>query len=190
MKILFINANIRGNKSRTLELTKYFLKKYKQKYNDIKIEELDLSKEDIKPIMKKELEQREFFISNKIYNDQMFKYAKQFKEADKIIISAPCWDYSFPSILKIYIENISVLGITFKYDLKGSIGLSKFNSLLYITTVGGDIYDNSYIKNISQFFGNGKYYEVLALGLDTFGNDVNKILNDAKLKLDELVEVF
>ena len=74
--------------------------------------------------------------------------------------------------------------------MRGSVGLSKFSSLLFICTSGGDMIDNNYIKRITEFLGDGKYYEVFAEGLDIFGNDVDKILNDAKLKLDEIVEVF
>ena len=31
--------------------------------------------------------------------------------ADKIVIAAPFWDMSFPSLLKVYIENIYTIGI-------------------------------------------------------------------------------
>ena len=42
MKLLFVNANIRENNSRTLKLTKYFISKYKEKHKDLKIEEVNL----------------------------------------------------------------------------------------------------------------------------------------------------
>lgn len=190
MKILFINACIRDDKSRTLALAKYFISKYKAKYNDVKVDEIDLGKENIKPLLNKELKERDFFVNNKVYNDKMFNYAKQFSKADKIIIASPCWDYSFPSILKVYIENICVLGITFKYDFKGSIGLSMFDSLLYITTVGGYDYNNDYIRTITKFLGKGKYHEICVKGLDIFGNNEKEILDKAYDELDKMVEVF
>ena len=41
----------------------------------------------------------------------MFDLAKQFAEADEVIIAAPFWDLSFPAALKQYFEQINVLGI-------------------------------------------------------------------------------
>lgn len=192
MKLLFINACIRGDKSRTLQLAKYFLSNYKNQYKDVEIEEIDLNKENIHPILSKELENRDRLIKNKEYDNEIFKYARQFSLADKIVIASPCWDYSFPSILKVYIENVCVLGMTFRYNTEGSqsTGLSKFSSLLYVTTVGGYPHDKEYMNNISAFLGNGKYFEVCATGLDIVGNDVNKILEEAKTKLDKISNKF
>lgn len=48
----------------------------------------------------------------------MFKYAHEFANADLIVIAAPFWDLSIPALLKVYIENIAVDGITFEYSLE------------------------------------------------------------------------
>ena len=192
MKLLFINACIRDKESRTFSLANHFLSKYKEIYKDVEIKELVLNNEKINPILNISLKERDKLIKNKEYENKFFSYAREFASADKIVIAAPCWDYSFPSILKVYIENICVLGLTFKYNTKGntSIGLSKFSSLLYITTVGGYPCDKAYIKNIASFLGKGKYYSVFAKGLDIVGNDINGIINKAKKKLDKISKVF
>ena len=49
----------------------------------------------------------------------MFRYARQFAAADKIVIAAPLWDLSFPAQLKVYLENIYVTGIVTKYSDAG-----------------------------------------------------------------------
>ena len=192
MKLLFINACIRGKKSRTLELASYFISKYKKENKDIKVEEVVLNDTKIKPILNKDLEKRDHLIKSKKYDDKIFDLARQFAVADKIIVAAPCWDYSFPSILKVYIENICILGMTFKYNTEGSVstGLSNFSSLLYITTVGGIPYDKEYMKNITAFLGNGKYFEVSAQGLDIIGNNPTEILSNAKKELDNIIKIF
>ena len=60
------------------------------------------------------------------FDDPMFDYAKQSANADKIVISAPFWDSSFPSCLKVYIENIYAVGIISKYDANGMlVGLAR-----------------------------------------------------------------
>lgn len=48
----------------------------------------------------------------------MFKYAKQFAEADEIVIAAPYWDLAFPATVRIYFEAITVTGITSNIHLR------------------------------------------------------------------------
>ena len=103
-KILFINACVRHN-SRTLELSKYLLGKL-----DGEITEVDLYKEKFLPLCNKGLEKR----ANHDIEGTEFECAKQFSEADIIVVAAPFWDLSFPAVLKLYFENITVSGITFE----------------------------------------------------------------------------
>ena len=53
------------------------------------------------------------------YRDPLFRYAKQFAQAADIVVAAPYWDLSFPSILKVYLEQICVTGLTFQYTPEG-----------------------------------------------------------------------
>ena len=109
MSILFINACIREG-SRTLVLAKNVMK-------DMigEITEVNLNLEDIEPLNTSSLENRERLIREGKFDDPMFRYAKQFAEAEEIVIAAPFWDLSFPAKLKIYLEQIAVSNITFKY---------------------------------------------------------------------------
>jgi FMN-dependent NADH-azoreductase len=119
----------------------------------------------------------------------MFNYAKQFSEADMIVVAAPYWDMSFPAKLKIYIENINVGGITFTYSENGPVGLCKAKELIYITTVGGSFipqFGYNYIKNMANIMYGIKNVGCFAAeGLDIWGNDVNAILDKTKKEIDE-----
>ena len=64
----------------------------------------NLNQENIVPLNRELLEKRERLISGQNKNDPMFYYARQFAEADEIVIAAPFWDLSFPGILKAYME--------------------------------------------------------------------------------------
>jgi FMN-dependent NADH-azoreductase len=57
--------------------------------------------EKIFPLSQEYLNLRDFLIKNRKYNHEIFDYAKQFVEADMILIAAPYWDLSFPEILKL-----------------------------------------------------------------------------------------
>ena len=148
-KILFINACVRED-SRTMELSRYLLKSLLGE-----IIEVNLYKERIFPLDKKGLEKRNIHD----YSGNEFDLAKQFAIADTIVISAPFWDLSFPSVLKIYFENITVSGITFEYSCEGiPVGKCNAKKLYYITTSGGFIGKNNFFND--RYSAHGRVNQV------------------------------
>ena len=111
-KILFINACIRPE-SRTLELARYLLT-----FLPGQVEEVNLEQEKIAPLNAESLCRRQNLLASECFDDPMLRYGRQFKEADVIVIAAPFYDYSFPSALKVYLEAIANVGLTFYYDEK------------------------------------------------------------------------
>ena len=137
--LLFINACVRGQKSRTLQLARRFLGAWQHAHPEAVITELDLCRDRLSPQYPEVLEERDALWSAGKLDDPLFQPARQFAAAGRIVIAAPFWDLSFPAILKIYLERISVTNITFGYDDLGrSVGLCKADKLLLITTRGGD----------------------------------------------------
>lgn len=181
--ILFINACARPE-SRTLELANHFLSKCNGE-----ITRLNLFDENLSPLDFEGLKKRESIILANGGPDN-FPYAKQFCDADIIVIAAPFWDLSFPSVLKIYLESVSVLGVTFRYSKKGvAQGLCRARELYYITTAGGYIGNNnlgfSYVKALAEnFYGIKNVHFRSAEGLDIFGADTDAIMNEAKKSLE------
>lgn len=179
-KILFINACCREN-SRTNELAQHLLDSLN---GDIK--SIDLYTENICPINDQLLSERDDLLKKGMTDDKMFSPAKQFASADTIVIAAPYWDLMFPSILKVYLENITVCGITFRYSEKGiPQSLCKAKNLYYVTTSGGFIGENNfgfdYIKALAKgFFGIDNVKMFSAEGLDIYGADVDLIMHKAK----------
>ena len=83
----------------------------------------------------KALGEYDALLAEKKYDDEMFRYARQFAAADRIVIAAPLWDLSFPAQLKVYLENIYVTGIVTKYSEAGEpVGLCRASELYYVTT--------------------------------------------------------
>ena len=177
-KILFVNACVREN-SRTLDIAKIVLEKLNNAYTEV-----NLQKTDLKPLNRESLDIREKLILQDDFSDEMFRYAKDFAAADTIVIAAPYWDLAFPALLKIYLEQITVSGITFRYKKGIPQGLCRAKRLIYVTTAGGIIYDNfgfEYVKALAQkIYGIGEVLFFKAENLDIDGNDVNDILRRAK----------
>ena len=179
-RILLVNACVRPC-SRTLELTQEVLKKLDGCVEEIRLYEASL------PVLNLErMEKRGEAAQKQDFSHPDFDLPKQFAAADIIVIAAPYWDLMFPTVLKAYLENITVSGITFFYTEKGHPqSLCKARVLHYVTTSGGFIGQNdfgfSYIKALAQnFFGITEVHRYAAEGLDVFGADVEQIMNKAK----------
>ena len=187
MNILYINACVRKD-SRTNELAQYTLSKLQGE-----VVEISLNSEKIAPLYQDRLSLRDDLIKNKNFDHPIFKYAKQFASSDIILISAPYWDLSFPAVLKTYIENINVNGITFSYSAKGyPVSLCKAKKLIYITTAGGPIISDEfgfgYIKSLAEnFYGIKDIAYIKAEGLDIYGANIQEILEKAKKDIDKVL---
>ncbi len=176
--ILFIDACVRKD-SRTKRLAEAFLKRLDGEICRLKLEEATF------PLLDEGLlEKRDALIEAAAYDDEMFGFARQFAAADEIVIAAPYWDYSFPAVLKQYIEHINVVGITFEYTPEGiPKGLCRADRLTYITTAGGDwapdVYGFGYIKALAQdYYGISDVRLIAATGLDIIGADVEAIMQN------------
>ena len=178
-KILFINACIRPN-SRTLELAKTVLEKIPNGVDQVNLYEQDLS-----PLSLAEMELRDKSNKAKDFSSSVFNLAKQFANAETIVICAPYWDLSFPAVVKSYFEKITVNGLTFCYGENGiPKGLCKGKRLIYVTTSGGPIKFNfgyDYVYALAKnFYGIEKVECVKAEGLDVYGADVSALMETAK----------
>lgn len=180
-KVLFINGCIRPD-SRTYTLAQHVLKKLDGKGT---IEEIDLPEIQLSPMDIHSLNERNALLEEGCYASERFRYAQLFSMADIIVIAAPYWDLSFPSMLKVFFEHISVLGVTFKFSPEGKvISLCNARKLIYVTTAGGQMgkpnFGFDYIKALAaHFYGIDNVQFFYAENLDIKGNDVQAILNKA-----------
>ena len=183
--ILFVDACPRKS-SRTRQLATAYLDSIKQ---DNEVEYLNLFEYDLKPFDEEKVELRENCCKNRVFDDPMFDFAKQLQNADELVIAAPVWDLSFPSLLKVYIEYINVVGFTFYYGQDGHPqSLLKLQRLDYITTSVGPCPNGglgfAYIKAVFESFYNLKDVRLhYANGLDIIGADVDAILAKAKKEI-------
>lgn len=178
-RILHVIANPKKQQSRSRELAHHFLKHYKEKNPNDTIIELDLYEKKIPhlPIdamralytkMGKDLtpqEQKHWDLSKELID--------QIQSVDKIVITTPMWNFSVPSILKAYLDYISVPEKTFRFTSAGPQGLLHPKKIIIIESRGG-IYSQgpmkhvemqgTYLKNAFAFLGINECHSLLIEG--------------------------
>ena len=192
-KLLFINACIRGDRSRTLRLCKKYISTFLAYHPDYEWEEVELNELDLVPQTRDVLDRRDAFIEAGDFSDPMFDLARQFMDADHIVIGAPYWDLEFPALLKIYFERVSVSELTYIFQGDHAEANTKAERAVYITTAGGYTigknYGFEYAQGLFSFlFGINRMDLVKAEGLDIEGADIEGILAQAMKEAEEIAK--
>lgn len=178
-KILFVNACVR-KESRTYRLARKVIEKLDGEINEIGPELL----KELPPLNEDALDRRTALTAEGLFSAPELSAAREFAEADTVVIAAPYWDLTFPALLKIYLENVTVCGVTFRYTADGiPIGLCRAKELIYVTTSGGPIIHNfgfDYVDTLAkEFYGIKETRFISAEGLDIVGADPDTILAEA-----------
>lgn len=185
MTTLFVNACVRGEASNTLKLCKEYLKKKQD------LVELNLSELNIKPLNAADVAHRDELLAQGAFSDSFFDLARQFAEADEIVVGAPYWDLSFPSLLKVYIEHVSVVGLLFGYTSEGEgVGLSKAKRLTYISTSGGQLdgthHGYEYFCRLAKMYGIPETQLLVVEGTNLQDADLDTLMADGLKRAREM----
>ena len=187
-KVLYINACVRGEASRTGKLANAFLDELERTSPEAEITERNLML--LNPLFLNyfSFKQREELLKEGHYDHFTFNLANEFANADRIVIAAPFWDLSFPAVLRTYFENVSISGISFKLTAEGYMGLCKAKKLVFITTRGGEYskppmseleMGERYIRSMCGMFGIEDFQCISAEGLDIDGADIESLMSTA-----------
>lgn len=167
--MLVVDCCIRGDESWTRKYYQSFLEKNHIKNVDV----VDLQHMAMVPIDAAYLQQRDALRYAGRFDDPFFQLARQFRDANDILIAAPYWDLAFPALLKVYLEHVAVCDLTFGYDASGNnIGYCKADRLLYFSSCGGYIEGEhlgfSYIKAFANMLGieNCQSYTLEGMDID------------------------
>ena len=193
---LYIDCCIRGEQSRTKRLAEAFLAAYGAR-EDVALTRLTLMDEPLIPFSNGFFWQREGLLERGELDHPRFRYAHQFQQTERVIIAAPFWDLSFPALLKVYIENLCVQGITFDCnETGGCFGVCRSTKMLFLTTRGGSMegspMDNGtkYLSDMAKFFGIPKFDHIAADGLDMGLEPVEDLLGRAIARAETLAKTF
>ena len=180
--LLYIDCCIRREASRTKKLAEAFLGNLPDGWT---VETVTLMDEPLLPLQEGWFWQREALLRTGDFGHRRFDYAWQYQKADAILIAAPFYDLSIPALLKVYIENVSVDGITFLCDADGLRGNCRAQSMTFLTSRGGfyngspDEMGSRYMEALCGFFGTGTYRCIAADGVDMDPTKTPGILAEA-----------
>ena len=165
-KLLYIDACIRGNESRTRRIADPIVRILEEKYA---IERFILNDMPLEIVQKDLIHKR----LNGDIDPAVLTWAETVRDADRIVIAAPFWDMSIPAALKNFFELCSILDVTFKTNDRSCYGNCKAKKLLYITTRGMDIATGDpleqatpYLKALSWLWGIGPLEVIAAQNMD------------------------
>ena len=185
--VLFVNACVR-RQSRTRFLAQQLLARLHRP-----VEEVDLGKVSFPAVDGAFLARRDRLIEQGDTDSPEFALSRQFARAETVVIAAPYWDLSFPAALKQYLEQINVVGLTFRYSPQGvPVGLCRASRLYYVTTAGGcfapEEYGFGYVKALCQgYYGIQDVRKLQAVGLDLDGADVEAILQKSVDSIGDVI---
>ena len=155
MKVLFVNSCPRGEDSRTLRIAGALLDALRAGGAEIAVQ--DLNTMGLRSIDAPELAMREPLCDAHAWDDPFLAPAVAFQQADAVVIAAPYWDLSFPSILKVWVEHMWVRNLTFRYENDRCVGLCRAAKCVYVTSSGSPIGDNDwgtgYIRAVMDALG-------------------------------------
>ncbi|MFS0863951.1 FMN-dependent NADH-azoreductase [Fredinandcohnia sp. 179-A 10B2 NHS] len=209
-QVLYITAHPHDDTmSYSMAVGKAFIDTYKEVHPDHEIVTIDLYRENIPQI-----DVDVFNGWGKLRSGQSFdqlsgeekekvsrlsELSEQFIAADKYVFVTPLWNFSFPPVMKAYIDSIAVAGKTFKYTEQGPVGLLTDKKALHIQARGG-IYSEGpaaamemghrYLDIIMQFFGVPSFEGLFVEGHNALPDKAEQIKEDAIARAKDMAHTF
>lgn len=157
VKLLHIIATTRGEQSRTLEISREFLKALEGKHPYVQVEELNLATLELPPVLDTNVKAKYMLMAGQSLDDgtmqswkRVAEMAEHFISFDLYVITAPMWNFGIPYMLKHYIDVIMQAGILFSFTANGPEGFAKHETMVCITSRGSDYSPGSPLHALDQ----------------------------------------
>ena len=182
--MLVIGCCLRGEDS----ATRRYYQAYLETAAPERVEMVELVRLGLRPLDWETLALRDRLSAEGRFDHVLFHLARQFRDAEEILIAAPFWDLSFPSLLKVYLEQVSVAGLTFGYTQEGQcVGHCRARRLLYFSTCGGYVGEEhlgfAYVKALGAMLGIPECVPYILEGLDIDPAQRETVLAEGILRL-------
>ena len=183
MKLLLVDACPRRAASRTLKLAHTFLAGVRRACPQVEVVTHCLPEMGLPPVDEAWLAEKEAACDQRTFHLPMFAPVQDLQQADGVVVAAPYWDLSFPSMLKVWVEHMYVRNLTFRYENDKPVGLCPCRASVYIATAGSPIADmrfgSGYLHAALDVLGIKSHHTLTAEALDLSYSDPAAILADA-----------
>ncbi|WP_223700879.1 FMN-dependent NADH-azoreductase [Sutcliffiella deserti] len=209
-KVLYITAHPHDDKqSYSMAVGKSFIDTYKDVNKEDEVVHLDLYSENIPHIdadvfsgwgkLQTGKGFEELSEEEKAKVSRLSELSEQFISADKYIFVTPLWNFSFPPVMKAYLDSVAVAGKAFKYTAEGPVGLLTDKKALHIQARGG-IYSEGpaagmemghrYLTVLMQFFGVPSFDGLFVEGHNAMPDKAEEIKENAIARAKDLAHTF
>ncbi|OTA15688.1 FMN-dependent NADH-azoreductase [Xenorhabdus vietnamensis] len=198
-KVLVLKSSILTQYSQSSKLADYFAEKWLADNSENNMTIRDLAENPV-PVLDGELvnalrpngtELTERQQSALTLSDELIA---ELQAHDVIVITAPMYNFTIPTQLKVYFDLIARAGVTFRYTETGSEGLLKGKRAIILTSRGG-IHKNGptdvmtpYLRTFLGFIGITDVKFVFAEGLAMGAESANRAHQDAHDVIHEIIE--
>jgi FMN-dependent NADH-azoreductase len=209
-KILYITAHPHDEtQSYSMAVGKAFIDEYKQVNQNDEVVYIDLYKENIPHIdadvfsgwgkLRSGQGFEQLSADEKAKVGRLNELSDQFISADKFVFVTPLWNFSFPPIMKAYLDSVAVAGKTFKYTENGPIGLLPDKKALHIQARGGFYSEgpaaqlemgHRYIAVMMSFFGIPSLEGLFVEGHNAMPDKAQEIKENAIARAKDLAHTF
>jgi FMN-dependent NADH-azoreductase len=209
-KVLYITANpLNETQSYSMAVGKAFIDTYKEENKNDEIVHIDLYNENIPQIdadvfsgwgkLQGGKGFEELSAEEKAKVGRLSELSEQFITADKYVFVTPLWNFSFPPVMKAYLDSVAVAGKTFKYTEQGPIGLLTDKKALHIQARGGFYSEgpatgmemgHRYLSIMMNFFGVPSFEGLFVEGQAAMPDKAPEIKENAITRAKELAHTF
>jgi len=209
-KVLYITAHPHDDtQSYSMAVAKAFMDTYKEVNPDDEVVHIDLYREHIPHIDADVFSGWGKLQTGKGFEDlsseekskvnRLNELSEQFISTDKYVFVTPLWNFSFPPVMKAYIDSVAVAGKSFKYTEQGPVGLLTDKKAIHIQARGG-IYSEGpaagmemghrYLDIIMQFFGVPSFEGVFVEGHAAMPDKAQEIKENAIARAKDAAHTF
>nr|WP_263327337.1 FMN-dependent NADH-azoreductase [Neobacillus sp. Marseille-Q6967] len=209
-KVLYITAHPHDHtQSYSMAVGKTFVETYKELNPNDEIIHIDLYKENIPYIdadvfngwgkLRSGQAFEELTVDEKAKVSRLNELSEQFISADKYVFVTPLWNFSFPPVMKAYLDSVAVAGKTFKYTEQGPVGLLTDKKALHIQARGGFYSEgpaaqmemgHRYLDVMMQFFGVPSLEGLFVEGHNAMPDKAQEIKENAIARAKDLAQTF
>ncbi len=188
--LLHIITTPRDEESRTLQISRDFLRSFTETHVEWSVSEMNLFQEELPVLTAQQVSGKYVLLSGRELEgglkdawQKILVQIERFRSADAYLISTPMWNFHIPYVLKQYIDVIMQPRYLFRYTEDGPEGLLKNKKMVVITSRGGEYvsdemkkmdFQEPYLRTVFGFAGIGDMTFINAQPMDAQGPEVQK----------------